>query len=213
MFFEAYFYLTKRFGEPEIYDDYKDAGVWNFEVKDYTIQIYLNSVWVQFMIFGKYSGITLHSPYWVKHRREVEKKSDLIIPFFKEFNDSQQKIYRELLLKFAGEHEVNKDISQEEFDKKYGMRFYKCCMEYNDKIIDINVPEFIEKYGDVYQNAYTRHALRTLEQFIKNMLTAIWVRDCAFNIKGRMSDEEVRFYDRYTNNIKIEFQRHDKETI
>ena len=86
-------------------------------------------------------------------------------------------------------------------------------IEHTDITVSEFLYEFIEKYGDVYQNAYTRHALRTLEQFLKNMLTAIWVRDCPFNIKGRMSDEEVRFYDRYTNNIKIEFQRHDKETI
>ena len=39
-YFQAFFYLTKRFGMPKIYDDYKDAGVWPFSVKGFKIQIH-----------------------------------------------------------------------------------------------------------------------------------------------------------------------------
>lgn len=39
-----------------------------------------------------------------------------------------------------------------------------------------------------------------------NMQTPIWIRDCHFNIKRRMTDQETRKFERYQNNVKIEMK-------
>jgi hypothetical protein len=53
IYFETYFYLCNRFGTPKICDDYKKIMIWSFEVKQYSIDIQLNSSWVTFIVYGK----------------------------------------------------------------------------------------------------------------------------------------------------------------
>lgn len=208
IYFTTFFYLTKRFGKGEIFDDYKDAGVWSFEVKDYTIQIYMNSSWVQFMIFGRKGNITVHSPYVVKMNREIQRNSSKYVSLFKSKHTAlEERILREQFELFKSEKGIDESkISGEEFNEFYRYDWYNWMQKYNDEIINVDRKEFLSKYGDIYQNAYTRHALKTLEQFLKNMLTAIWIRDVPYNLKGRMTDEEARFYERYIDNIKIIFK-------
>jgi hypothetical protein len=55
-----------------------------------------------------------------------------------------------------------------------------------------------------YQNAYTKKALKTLRQFLKNMLAPIWIRDVPYNLKGKLSYKDACNLNRYNNNIKIE---------
>lgn len=207
MYFETFFYLSKRFGSPKIFDDYKDGGNWCFLVKDYQITISLNSSWVTFIVYGEYkiSNQFTHHPYWVKTRRETLKKSDLLI---KNLDDSEKRSKYEnmqiqkLLDNFQEKNNIPDNINNEDFNEKYGYDFwYEEINNFNNKILDVNFEDY-EKYGQ-YSNSKTRHALRTLRQFIQNMLTPIWVRDCAFNIKGRMSDQEAYFFERYKNNVKI----------
>jgi hypothetical protein len=207
MYFESFFYLSKRFGPPKIFDDYKDGGNWCFNIKQYQITISLNSSWVTFMVFGDYklSNQFTHHPYWVKLRREQLKKSDLLITHLD--NPSKRSKYeteqiQKLLDGFQEKNNIPDDITNEDFIEKYGCDFWIDEINgFNNKILNVNFEEY-EKYGE-YSNSGTRHALRTLRQFIQNMLTPIWVRDCPFNIKGRMSDQEAYFFERYKNNVKI----------
>ena len=67
-YFQAFFYLTKRFGAPEIFDNDKHAGVWIFKVKSYKIQIILNSSFPIFIIYGSYK--------FEKYRRKIDFNSD-----------------------------------------------------------------------------------------------------------------------------------------
>ncbi len=209
IFFQAYFYLTQRFSYGEKYDDYKDAGNWDFEVKDYTIRIRIDCSSVVFIVFGKkqLDGLINRSPYDVKKQREHTKKEKLIIPFYDEMTEKQTEILNnEIYPKFCAKNNIPEDISEKEFREKYLSDFwFKEVTNYNLSILGVKREDY-EKYGE-YSNAGTRHALRTLEQFLKNMLTPIYVRDVAYNIKGRMTDEDVEYYRRYEDNIDIQLKR------
>lgn len=63
--------------------------------------------------------------------------------------------------------------------------------------------EFEQKYGQTYSNALTRHALKTLDKFLKNLLTPVWIRDVPYNIKGQMTPNEAYAASKYKNNLKI----------
>ncbi|TFD96701.1 hypothetical protein E2605_07730 [Dysgonomonas capnocytophagoides] len=206
----AFFYLTKRFGNCDIYDGYKDGGIWNFYVKDYTIRIYLNSSWVSFIVFGKIGNMDVNSPYLTKYRREWRRKENQLINTFKQDGEGwtrkERPIIEKLYNSFLEEKGVDeKSITQQEWNDKYSYDWYECIEEYNRQVIGIDHTEILNKYGDSYQSAYTRHALRTLDQFIKNMLVPTWIRDVPYNIKGVITDKEARSNSRYENNIKIEF--------
>lgn len=207
MYFQTFFYLSKRFGQPTIYDDYKDAGTWTFHVKEFDIQVHMNSSWVIFMMFGRIGNNKLHSPYSVKfQRRWRSERENLISLYGKEHTDREKMILTDLWKQFKEIHNIDEEkISNEEFEEKYGSSWFEYVNEYNNKIIAVDYQEISDKYGNTYQNSYTRHALRTLEKFLKNMLTPIWVRDVPYNIKGGMTDEKAYFYSRYDNNVKIEF--------
>lgn len=209
IYFSTFFYLTKRFGGCQVFDDYKDAGVWNFEVKDYTIQIYMNSSWVQFIIYGRKGNITVHSPYIVKVDRErIKKRAQMVRLHTDEKTDVEMQILQEQFELFQlKEGFKGEEILDEQFKERYGMAWYEWMDNYNNNIIDVDYDEFTAKYGKVYSNSYTRHALKTLDQFLKNLLTPFWVRDVPYNLKGRMTDEEARFYERFENNIIIKFKQ------
>lgn len=208
IYFSTFFYLTKRFGAPVIYDDYKDAGVWNFKVKQYTIQVYMNSSWVSFIMFGKIGNEGVHSPYVVKYRRRwCNERNNLVSLYGKTRTEREVEILTSLFEKFTIENSIDVDaISGDDFDKQYGQYWFEYINKYNNEVIGVNGKEFTEKYGEEYQNAYTRHALKTLEQFLKNMLTPIWIRDVPYNIKGSISDQEAANYSRYKENISIIFK-------
>lgn len=209
MFFQTFFYLSKRFGNPSLFDDYKEAGAWAFKVKNYFIEIRMNSSWVEFMIYGKKGNHSVRSPFVVKYRRERQKKRELLLNETGNWNETEQKIGEVLFEKFIEENNIDKTMTQEQFDKDYGMKWYERICEYNKSIININHKSITELYGDSYQNSYTRHAIRTLNQFLNNMLTPIWIMDVPYNIKGKISDKEAYDYKRFENNIKIEFRSHE----
>ena len=212
IYFQTYFYLTKRFGFPEIVDDYKKISVWDFEVKDYTIRIEMNSSWVIFMMFGdsKYFNLATYPISWIKYNREADKKKHLMI-INTEHPEKRSKYEKEKLTELFQEFQLEKgfsdDISNEEFNKNYALEFWSDRVdEFNKKILGINHSEITEKYGRDYSNSKTRHALKTLRQFLYNMQTPIWIRDVPFNIKGFMTDEDAFKYSRYENNISIKFK-------
>lgn len=208
MFFETYFYLSKRFGQPKILDDYKDGGTWDFTVKNYKIRITLNSSWVSFIVFGEYRlrNELINSPYIVKRIRQERVNRHLLIPIMDEYSEDEKILVDPIFDKFCKIEGVDESWTQEKFDKEgKGMLWFDYCMDYNNKVLGVNYNEFNKKHGSEYSNSKTRHALKTLNQFINNMLTPINVRDCHFNIKGRITDDEAYFFERYTDNIKIEF--------
>ncbi len=208
IFFQSYFYLSQRFGFGKKRDDYKDAGVWAFNVKNYTIQIRLNCSNVIFMVFGekKIDNHLIHSPYDVKRIRLWRQKERLLIPMHNERTPEQDKVLDKVLGNYLDKKGISHKISKEEWNEKYAQDFwFREVSEYNQSVMGISYEDY-EKYGE-YSNAKTRHALRTLEQFIQNMLTPIWVRDVPYNIKGRLSDEQVNYYWRYEGNIKIELKK------
>ena len=209
IYFQTFFYLSKRFGEPEVFDDYKNAGTWRFAVKQYQIHVYLNCSWVVFLMFGKIGNQRIESPALVKWHRRCREVSGKLLYGYLSNNDRSEntmKIVDALFEQFVVENSIDKEnITKEEFDDKYGMAWFDYCQKYNNKIINLNRKELDEKYGKEYKNAYVRHALKTLEQFLKNMLTPIWIRDVPYNIKGKLSDKEASFYHRYYDNINIKF--------
>lgn len=203
MYLSTFFYLSKRFGVPMIWDEYKDAGIWRFKVKQYGILVRMDSSAVSFQMYGRIGNVELHSPCIIKRNRVRMATNDGYIRLFEtELNEKEEQVLDEQFTKFAEENEFDPNaITQEEYDAKYRALWWKYLIKYNDSLGGFDYHEFRAKYGDEYQNAYTRHALRTLRQFLKNMLTPIWVRDVPYNIKGEVDGD----YSRYENNIEIIF--------
>lgn len=211
IYFQSYFYLTKRFGFPEIHDeDYKKITVFDFKVKDYTIRIELNSSWVTFMMFGEVKKFknSSYPIYWVKYNREARKKHNLIVSAHGENrSESETAKLLELIYAFEEENNIPHDIPEKEFNEKYGRDFwFKYLQEYNNRVLGIGSYKDYEKYGEEYMNSNKRHALKTLRQFLQNMISPIWIRDVPFNIKGNLTDEEARNFARFHDNIEIKFK-------
>lgn len=209
IYFESYFYLCNRFGNPRVVDDYKKIMIWNFKVKNYDISVELNSSWLSFIVFGKYHlQPQFRNPYWLKLKRERLKNKELLITHLdsvEERSEYEAKQLQNLFDEFQLEKNFPDDISNDEFNEKYGFDFWHVKInKFNNNILGVKYEDY-EKYGE-HSNSETRHALKTLNQFIKNLLTPIWVRDCPFNIKGRLTDNEAYSLNRYENNIKIAFQ-------
>jgi len=211
MYFQTFFYLSKRFGNPSFFDDYKEAGAWAFNVKAYVIEIRMNSSWVEFMMYGKIGNTRVSSPYTVKYMRERLKKRDLVINEFGNWNEKEEKIAKALFDSFLTDNKVEESITQEQFDEQFGKKWFEKIRKYNNSIINVDYDSILKLYGNDYQNSYTRNAIRTLNKFLNNLLTPIWIRDVAYNIKGRLSDKDAMFYERYRNNIKIEFRSTNKK--
>ena len=219
IYFQSYFYLCNRFGNPIIIDDYKKIMIWNFKVKQYIIQVQLNSSWVTFIIFGKgsnkktlskhnFKNYDMRSPFWIRYWREQERKKYKLINIFSEKKSlREKKIIDKLWNDFfdknglASDEWTDERFQNEEQDNGLTklQEWIKIVEKYNTDII--NVDNFKHYKSDGYSNSKTKHALKTLRQFLNNMLTPIYVRDCAFNIKGRCGDEN----NKYIDNIKIKF--------
>lgn len=212
IFLSTFFYLSKRFGQPQYFDDGKEAGAWHFIVKQYEISVHLNSSWVTFIVYGdknRFGKIFLTSPCRMRERREWKKKADqLIDPYSDEYTEKELVILNGLWQPFLEENGLN-GISQEEIFKNYDnqMKWDKVIRQYNNKITGVNWKDFRAKYGEEYENADTRHAKRVLIQFLKNMLTPIYIRDIPYNLKGKISDKQAFDFYRYENNIKIEVDK------
>lgn len=205
IFFQSFFYLTQRFGPHKKYDEYKDAGLWNFKVDEYLIQILLNTSWVIVMVFGdaKHERLSSMSPYWVKKNRRIKaRRKDYVNMWSEEKTEQEEKILQEQWDIFCSNHGIDDTWTQEKYDKSgKSIDWMKHMDAYNDKILDVDYGEITEKYGRNYQNRQTKKALRILEKFLKNMLTPVHVRDCNYNIKGMCGNE----YDNYIDNVQIEF--------
>lgn len=207
-YFQAFFYLTKRFGMPKIYDDYKDGVVWTFSVKEYKIQILLDSVFVNFMIFGnsKFKNYSFLSPARIAQQRAARKFSrDDFFTYKKDENhvltDKEKSTNNKIWELFCEEYNIDETWTYERFkEEKMNIKWFEYIHKYEEKMIGVNTDKYIEKYGHDYKNRNVKHALKTLKQFLNNMLSPIWVRDCDFNILGRGGSE----YEKYANNIKIE---------
>ncbi len=223
IYFETYFYLCNRFGNPIIVDDYKKIMIWKFEVKKYHIQIQLNSSWVTFIIFGQGSNkrilsknnfrdYSMRSPYWVRYWREQERNKRKLINLYSEKKSKrEQKIISKLWDVFFDKNGLESDewtderfkSERQENGKTKLDEWFKVLEKYNTDIINTENFKHYESRG--YSNSKTKHALRTLRQFLNNMLTPIYVRDCPFNIKGRITDKESLNYSRFVDNIKIQY--------
>jgi len=206
-YFQAFFYLTKRFGNCKIYDDYKDGGVWTFLVKNYKIQILLDSYSVSFIIYGnsKFKNYSMLSPYWIARHRIYDSVKNKMYVETENPTKIQNKTNTQIWDIFLKENKINNTWTQEAFDKwieANSRLWFEFTQNYNSKIIGINQDEYFEKYGRFYKNSKTKHALKTLEQFLNNMLTPIYIRDVGFNILGNCESEFLKF----TDNIKIELE-------
>ena len=207
MYFQAYFYLSRRFGNPKLFDEYKEAGAWSFNVKEYVIEIRMNSSWVEFMVYGRFSNRSVNSPYIVKYNRERLKNNHLVISEYGDWDKNETQLANTLFQSFLSENNIKKDsLTQEQFNENYGTKWVERICDYNRSIINIKHDDIFKLYGNAYQNSYTRHAIKTLNQFLKNMLTPIWIRDVPYNIKGNLSDDQAHDYERYCNNIPIEYK-------
>lgn len=184
IYFPAFFYLFNRFGSPVNYDDCKTAGTWNFKVKDFIIQITFRSNDLKIIIHGEkwhnHGGLT---EYQVKARRLETKNAHKLLHI--DF-DNNKITWDE---KHVDSTEIKKQLESNNDVIHWVFKYNRKASGASELKID-NKP---------YENAYTRRALKTLSQFLHNMLTPIWVRDCSFNIKGHCGSE----FEKYNNNVNI----------
>jgi hypothetical protein len=215
IYLSAYFYLCNRFGLPKkgTFDECKEAGAWRFKVKDYSISIHLSSVGVDFMVFGDSKKFPNHpdSPYQLKRARAFKKhRRKLIDPFNEKKSKTELKITKKLWKEFCEEH-LDDTWTAERYNNDHEMRnkWFNYQNSYNNKVANIPTwQECEEKYGRFVVNSNIRHAQRTLSQFIKNLLTPIYIRDVPYNIKGRISDEKAWEYERrFAKNVLIELEK------
>lgn len=213
IYFQSYFYLCNRFGEPEVCDDYKKIMVWRFKVKQYMIEINLNSSWVTFIIYGagsnkkvlsknNFRDYSMRSSFFVRYWREEQKNKNKFLNFYSEKKTilREVKIINKLWNNFYKLNSFDSDEwTSERIAEEKQLEWNEYLENYNKSIINTDV--FKELSKESYYNSNTKHALKTLRQFLNNMLTSISIRDCSFNIKGRCGCEN----EKYTNNIKIEY--------
>ena len=186
LYFTAFFYLQKRFGDYFILDKHKDAAVWGFKVKYYNIQIILSSNNVTFLVFGPKKYVPKY-PLWAKIHR-MSKKGLYTNPSIFFDKEAWKPIFKKHL---EGQNINYLEATQEHLD---------CFCELVQQESTTVIKEQRGRYKDEdYSNAYTRHALRTFDQFLKNMLTPIWVQDVGYNIKGRCGWDGGQ----YEDNIEI----------
>lgn len=211
IFLSTYFYLSKRFGIPAIYDDYKLAGTWDFKVGDFQIRVELNSNWVIFQMFGnaRYKDYMFRDPFTVRRWREEERKKDqlIIISHNHKYSERELTILNHLFIEFKAENGIEEEKSDTDLTSQNYSKWYDFVLKYNHKIIGIDFDKFTEKHGRTYSNSETRKALRVLDRFLKNMLTPIWIRDVPYNIKGRCGDSE---FDKYIDNIQFDYLKPNK---
>jgi hypothetical protein len=196
IFFPAFLYLSKKFGSPKVYDDYKDCGSWDIEHKGFTVRVYLNSCFAEIMIFGDskiYGNYSARKPYWVKVWRETKRKKHLLIRngWKQKQTIASRKLADKVFAQYRKEFNLPEDLSQEDFNKKYAQGWFEYTNTYNDKIIGIDYKEFSVKYGFEYKNKHTRRALKVLRTVLKSLLAPLWIRDVAYNIKGRLTDDQA----------------------
>lgn len=202
-YFEAFFYLSKRFGQPEVWGEYEDAGAWNFSVKDFTIQVLIDSTFVRFMIFGDkktHHTSCLQTPYMVAYAREQTRNSDKLFAFSETLTPKQKEVNESIIDEFLEKEGIDIDLWTEEEWEKSGMqeKLDDFVFTYNDRISEVKQSDY-ERFGDYHYNAETRRALSVLRQFLHNMLTPIWIRDVPYNILGVGGTE----YMKYEGNIEI----------
>jgi hypothetical protein len=209
MFLTTFFYLSKRFGQPTFFDDCKEAGAWHFKVKDYEVSVHLNSNWVSFIMYGdgkKFPRIP-QSPYITRYRRESKKKRRRLINMFSQKKTKLENEIIEKLWNVWSNENLDESWTSEKWDASFEMRekWFSYTNAYNDTIINIGTwREWQEKHGEIKINSHVRHAKRTMAQFLKNMLTPIYIRDVPYNIKGKLRDNEAFEYgNRYGSNIEI----------
>jgi hypothetical protein len=127
----------------------------------------------------KYQDVTLDKDrFWADSKNYNPKHTDKII---------------DCLNKFIVENNIDEAYCQQHFGKPDDNDcIYEINEMYERELFRINnIREIRQKYGDNYSNSRTRHAVRTLEKFLRNMLEPIWIRDAAYNIKGRIADDEL----------------------
>jgi hypothetical protein len=203
-YFEAFFYLTKRFGEGKPNDTYKEAAVWDFEVKDYIIRVCFETSSIDFMMFGdaKHYINVLTSPYWIHKVRKMEKVSKEIEALLCDSGtENGLKNTMVLYADFCKKNNIEVEFSDlYYYSSDLFLKFYMECERYNEGLTGVeNYDVFESKHGMIYQNAKTRNALKVMRQFLRNMLSPIFIRDVAYNIKGECDMDFVR----YSDNIEI----------
>lgn len=197
-YFESFFYLTNRFGAPVNFDESKTAGTWRFKVKDFIIEITFTSSDVSFIIFGeKWHQLGGLSTGMVKYLREQWKVKSELVRFDGQCKTQAERALFDTVLKDFWH--TNNIKSVDDMDNDYWFKWFEYANEYNSKIVNVNIEKINERYGEIYSNSYTRRALKTLKQFLHNMLTDIYIRDVSYNLEGRSNGE----FDKYEGNIEI----------
>lgn len=207
---EAFHYLFLRFGSPTFKYDSNEI-YYEFKVKEFAIGVEITSSWINFYVYGNLSKSKYrhHPPYWIRYNKEAEKEEvksklytmrvysdDVLTKEQEAMNDKVWEMYLE-------KYNIETDEQVEEREENSETSFYTFANQYNHSLIKESYPpiaSYNEKYGYHHLNSYKRFALKTLEQFIKNLLVPIYVNDVPRNIKGRGGEAFLSFQ----NNIKIE---------
>lgn len=193
IYFTSFFYLTKKYGEGQVVDEYKDAAEWEFTRKEFEIIILIDSSFVNFMIFGDAKHYSNHShmtPYRKKWYRENARKKDLLLPDYFEEGDlltkKQSQIFDELWSDFVHENSIEGMDRETYLSGELPQKWYEKISAFNDSVLGINIDSYAEKYGYTYKNRHTKRALKVMRQFLNELMEPISVRDVSFNLKGRI---------------------------
>jgi hypothetical protein len=202
IYFQAFFYLTQRFGLGVKYDKYKDAAIWDFQVDEYTIRIHQDSSQLSFIIFGdaKHKNLSFLTPFIVKKKRFLRDYGNLFIDMYA-YEHTNENILNEqwdLFCKKEGIEDWTEEMMIKEGKDDLWIDWVQ---NYNENLIGTNWEAWKDKYGQYYENRQTRKALRVLDKFLKNMLSPIYIRDVAYNIKGEWDYK----YEKYCENIEIKY--------
>lgn len=202
-YFQAFFYLTKRFGEGKVFDSHKDAANWIFNVAEFKIQIRIDSTFVNFMIFGgpRYKNYGLLRPFYVAQLRRAARHEKELFYTGKNPTPEQGAVNQKVWDAYCEANGIDDSWNIEMFEREKASDWYDYIGRYNDGVMGVKYSDYA-KYGE-RNNRHTKRALRVLKKFLNNMLTPIYVRDVGFNILGECDGR----YKKYYGNIDIEVEK------
>lgn len=200
----AFFYLQKRFGVSENYDEDKESGHWVLEFKNVRFCFRFHSDSLEIWVLGNGRDHISYNtfPNQRAYNRVLRRHSFVeLYPFenmkIGELTKEEVDLHHEEVLKFFGSKNPPSDIVEEKIDEwlNYVYSFnYNKRMELYKKHSRYTTEQYIEfekKYGRC--KSHHKYLLKILRKLLKCfMREPVWVRDVPFNIKGRMNGREIK---------------------
>lgn len=192
IYFKAFFYLTKRFGDStsEQYDELKEAAGWLLDAGNgINVHIWLNSSWVNFRVYDKNKDDNFYpwiAPWGVHYNRLWKKHRTKLVDAFNEaMSEEESALAESYWEEFCKQYPYDEADNEAYWDKN-GIKWIEFIEAKNNEVLCFDREAFTQKYGQEWRPARIRNAERVFRKFVKSLLEPIWVRDVSFNILGNM---------------------------